>query len=82
MISWRRLLGAGSRGVIGVAMATAMLSRAPAPSPAHADPHTIVSLEFDDGWQDATVAGALLAARMECTAPSSSSADCSATQIG
>ena len=61
MISWRPLLRASRRGSIGVAIAAAVLL-APAPSPAQADTHTIVSLEFDDGWQDATVAGALLSA--------------------
>ena len=35
---------------------TVALLLAPGPSPAQADTHTVVSLEFDDGWQDATVA--------------------------
>ena len=61
MISWRPLLRAIRRGTIGVAITVALLL-APGPSPAQADTHTVVSLEFDDGWQDATVAAALLSA--------------------
>lgn len=59
----RRLLWAGRRSWrcgVGIAV-VALLATTPATAHATAG-HTIVSLEFDDGWADATIAQSLLSA--------------------